>query len=283
MWDYNDKVMDHFLNPRNVGEIKNPDGTGEVGNVSCGDALKLTFKLDKDGRISEAKFKTFGCASAIASSSVLTELIIGKTLDEAMKITNKDIVARLGELPEEKLHCSVMGMEALQAAIADYRGVKAEDAAGDHEGYVVCKCFGVTDVKIRRVIRENNLKTVAEVTNYCKAGGACSSCLDDIQKILDEELHRKKSDDAGRDAPGFAAWPVVKKVVKVQEVIDREIVPMLEKDGGSMELIDIVGAVVRVRLQGRCSGCPSSGVTLKNLVEDKLREFVSPEIMVENV
>ncbi|MDD4818343.1 MAG: Fe-S cluster assembly protein NifU [Victivallaceae bacterium] len=283
MWDYNDKVMDHFLNPRNVGEVKNPDGTGEVGNVSCGDALKLTFKLDGNGRISEAKFKTFGCASAIASSSVLTELIIGKTLEEASKITNKDIVARLGELPEEKLHCSVMGMEALQAAIADYRGVKAADAAGDHEGRVVCKCFGVTDVKIRRVIRENNIKTVAEVTNYCKAGGACSSCLDDIQKILDEELHRKKTADAGKSEPGFAAWPVVRKVVKVQEVIDREIVPMLEKDGGSMELVDIVGATVRVRLQGRCSGCPSSGVTLKNLVEDKLREFVSPDIMVENV
>ena len=160
MWDYNEKVMDHFLHPRNIGEVENADGVGEVGNVSCGDALKLSFKLDKDGKISEAKFKTFGCASAIASSSALTELLIGKTLEEAEKITNKDIVAELGELPEEKLHCSVMGMEALQAAIADYRGEKVADGEDEHEGRIVCKCFGVTDVKLRKVIRENNIKTV---------------------------------------------------------------------------------------------------------------------------
>ena len=283
MWDYNEKVMDHFLHPRNIGEVENADGVGEVGNVSCGDALKLSFKLDKDGKISEAKFKTFGCASAIASSSALTELLIGKTLEEAEKITNKDIVAELGELPEEKLHCSVMGMEALQAAIADYRGEKVADGEDEHEGRIVCKCFGVTDVKLRKVIRENNIKTLQEVTNYCKAGGACSSCLDDIQKILDEELKVKHDESSKQPDNGFATWPLVQKVVKVQEVVDREIVPLLAKDGGGMELVDIVGSTVRVRLQGHCSGCPSAGVTIKHLVEDKLREYVYPDIMVESV
>lgn len=187
MWNYTDKVMDHFMNPRNVGEIENPDGFGEVGNAACGDALRLTFKLDKEGRIADVKFKTFGCASAIASSSALTELIKGMTLDEAKKVTNQDIVKLLGELPEAKMHCSVMGMEALQAAIAQYRGEPNPfENDREHEGKLVCKCFGVSDVKILKVARENNLHKASEVTNYCKAGGACGACLGEIQRLLDD-------------------------------------------------------------------------------------------------
>ena len=187
MWNYTDKVMDHFMNPRNVGEIEDPDGFGEVGNAACGDALRLTFKLDEDGRIADIKFKTFGCASAIASSSALTELVKGMTLEEAKKVTNQDIVKLLGELPEAKMHCSVMGMEALQAAIAQYRGEPNPfENDREHEGKLVCKCFGVSDVKILKVARENNLHNASEVTNYCKAGGACGACLGEIQKLLDD-------------------------------------------------------------------------------------------------
>ena len=187
MWNYTDKVIDHFMNPRNVGEIADADGTGQVGNAACGDALKLTFKLDDQGRIADVKFKTFACASAIASSSALTELIKGMTLEEAEKVTNQDIVKLLGELPEAKMHCSVMGMEALQAAIADYRGEPNPfEKMDDHEGKLICKCFGITDVKILRVAKENGLKKAAEVTNYCKAGGACGACLGQIQRLLDD-------------------------------------------------------------------------------------------------
>jgi NifU-like protein len=286
MWDYNKKVMDHFLNPQNVGEVENADGTGEVGNMSCGDALKLTFKLDDQGKIAEVKFKTFGCASAIASSSALTELVKGMTLDEASKVTNKDIVNILGELPEEKMHCSVMGMEALQAAIANYRGEELEeDGDSDHEGRIVCHCFSVTDTKIRRIAKENNLHNAEEIKNYCKAGGGCGCCLDDIQEILDGIWREasQQNDEPEKEKTGFAAMSVVQKVLKVQEVIEKEIKPLLEKDGGSIELVNLNGNTVEVRLKGRCATCPTAQVTLRNTVQDKLREFVSQDLIVEGV
>ena len=184
---YSEKVMDHFANPRNVGEIADANGVGEVGNASCGDALKLTFKLDESGKIADVKFKTFGCASAIASSSALTELIKGMTVEEASKVTNQDIVDMLGTLPEAKIHCSVMGMEALQVAIANYKGEPNPfEKMGEHEGKIICKCFGVTDLKILSVAKEHKLRRAEDVTNYCKAGGACGACLGDIQRILDD-------------------------------------------------------------------------------------------------
>jgi NifU-like protein len=188
MWDYTDKVRDHFLNPRNVGEIADADGIGEVGSLACGDALKLFFKLGPDKRIADAKFKTFGCASAIASSSALTEMIKGLTLDEAAKISNEDLAEYLGGLPKEKMHCSVMGREALEAAIANYRGLPIPMAQGE----VVCECFGVTDLEIRRAIKESKLKTVEEITNFTKAGGGCGRCHDRLEEILREERREIK-------------------------------------------------------------------------------------------
>ena len=283
MWNYNEKVMDHFLNPRNVGEVENPDGVGDVGNITCGDALKLTFKLDADGRIADVKFKTFGCASAIASSSALTELVKGMTLEEAGKVTNQDIVALLGELPEAKMHCSVMGMEALQAAIANYRGEEVVDNGDDHEGAIICKCFGVTDTKIKNVAKQNNLHKASEITNFCKAGGACGSCLDEIQRVLDELWNNASAEKAAPKNDDFKALTTVQKVFRVQEVIDKEIRPLLEHDGGSIELVDLNGNNVIVRLTGRCSSCPSAGVTLKYTVQDKLREFVSSDLTVESI
>src|SRR5512137_2744570 len=183
MWEYTDKVKEHFLNPRNVGEIENPDGVAEVGSIACGDALKLTFKLDENKRIKDAKFKTFGCASAIASSSALTEMIKGMTLEEAGKVTNQDIAQFLGGLPEQKMHCSVMGREALEAAIENYRSGRTGKRV--LSGKVICNCFGVTEEEIERVVRENGLMTVEQVTNYTKAGGGCGKCQPDIAAIIE--------------------------------------------------------------------------------------------------
>ena len=186
MWDYSEKMMDHFRNPRNMGSIEKPDGTATVGSLACGDALQFQFRLGPDGRIAEAKFKTFGCASAIASSSALTEMVIGKTLEEAKKITNKEIADYLGGLPPQKMHCSVMGREAMEAAIKNYE--TGENADRNLEDVTLCTCYNVSENEIRRVITENQLTTVDEVTNYTKAGGGCGRCRAGIQKILDE-LH----------------------------------------------------------------------------------------------
>lgn len=117
---YSEKVMDHFMNPRNVGEVENPDGVGEEGNPTCGDAMRITIKVEDD-RIVDAKFKTFGCGAAIAVSSMVTEMVKGKTLDEALAITKQGIADELGGLPPQKMHCSVLGSDALRKAIEDYR------------------------------------------------------------------------------------------------------------------------------------------------------------------
>lgn len=275
MWDYTDKVKDHFLNPRNAGKIDDADGVGEVGSIACGDALKL-FITVKDGRIEDAKFQTFGCGSAIASSSALTEMVKGKTLDEALKVTNKDIADFLGGLPKEKMHCSVMGREALEAAIKNYQGLPPD--ARELEGEVVCECFGVTDIQIKKAIKENGLKTVEDITNYTKAGGGCERCLPRIGEILEAELGRGKAEEKAHDA----ARPMtnLQRIQAIQKVIDEELRPALQADGGDLALIDIDGLTVRVSLRGACTNCPSSQFTLKQGVEGRLREMVDPRIEV---
>jgi NifU-like protein len=245
-----------------------------VGSIACGDALKLTFKLDENGKIKDAKFKTFGCASAIASASALTEIIKGKTIEEVEKITNQDIVDFLGGLPEQKMHCSVMGRQALEQAIANYRGTSAKQK--EDEGKIICECFGVTDHEIERAVRENNLTTIEEVTNYTKAGGGCGNCHEAIEKIIARV----------RAKPEEAAPPKltnIQKIKMIEETIEREIRPALQKDGGDIELIDVVANRVLVAKRGACSFCKASEQTLKNFMEAKLRELVSSDLTVEEV
>jgi NifU-like protein len=274
MWEYTDKVKDHFLNPRNVGVLEDADGVGEVGSIACGDALTFYFKLDENGRIKDATFQTFGCASAIASSSALTEMVKGMTLEEAQKITNEDIADYLGGLPKEKMHCSVMGRDALEKAITCYRGEPEKEI----EGEIVCECFGVTDREIERVVRENQLTTIEDVTDYVKAGGGCGNCHDRIQEIIDTILGTKQPVD--KKTPALTN---LQKIKLIEESIEREINPTLKKDAGKLELIDVDGNRVLVRLGGTCASCAKSPVTLKHYVESRLRELVSPELVVEEV
>ncbi|WP_404417682.1 Fe-S cluster assembly protein NifU [Marinospirillum sp.] len=301
MWNYSEKVQEHFFNPRNAGELEEANGIGDVGSLSCGDALRLMLKVDeKTDTILEARFQTFGCGSAIASSSALTEIIKGKTLDEALQVSNQEIADYLDGLPPEKMHCSVMGREALQAAIANYRGEEWHD---DHEeGALVCKCFAIDEVMIEDTIRANNLSSVEEVTNYTKAGGGCSACHEGIEEILGKVLaERGEVFSAGgatqvaadaeaaltqiempelpAEAAPAASGPKLtnlQRIRKIEEVIERAR-PALQRDRGDIELLDVDGRKVYVKLTGACSGCQMASMTLTGIQQqmmEELKEFV---------
>ncbi|MDP2507206.1 MULTISPECIES: Fe-S cluster assembly protein NifU [unclassified Oceanobacter] len=291
MWDYSETVKEHFYNPKNAGSVTEANAVGDVGSISCGDALRLTLKVEPDTEIIlDAGFQTFGCGSAIASSSALTEMVKGKTLDQALEISNQDIADFLDGLPPEKMHCSVMGREALQAAVANYRGEVWTD---DHEeGALICKCFAIDDVMIRDTIKANNLSTVEEVTNYTKAGGGCSSCHEGIENILSEELAARGetfAPGAIGKKEGFvnlaetkaeptppAKLSTVQRILKIQQVLEG-LRPALQADGGDVELLDVEGKNVYVKLVGACSGCQMAAMTLggvqQKLIEE-LGEFI---------
>lgn len=272
MWEYTEKVKEHFLKPRNAGEVEDANAVGEVGSMACGDALKLSLRVDENGKVADAKFQTFGCASAIASASALTEMLKGKTVEEAEKITNQDIADYLGGLPKEKMHCSVLGRQALEEALAQYKG----EHVAKKEGEIVCECFGVTDLEIEKAIRENDLSTVEEVTNYTKAGGGCENCHDTIREII----AAVRAEEKPMTKPKLTN---IQKIRMIEEIIEKEIRPSLKHDGGDVDLIDVIGNRVLVAKRGTCAVCQASEQTFKNLVESKLQELVSPELVVEEV
>ena len=276
MWDYSEKVLDHYRNPRNVGKIDNADLIGEAGSLACGDSLKLYLKLDGE-KIVDAKFQTFGCGSAVASSSILTEMIIGKTLKKKKKITNKDIADELGGLPKKKMHCSVMGHEALEDALKKYYGEEIEEnLPAQTADKIVCTCFNVTENQIWEAIKVNNLKTVEEVTNYTKAGGACGRCKGTIQDIIDTYW---KTESKKEETPLTAT----QKILKISKVIEQQISPELQKDGGDIEFVDLEGNKVKVKLTGMCQGCKNSRMTIKTFVESILKDKVDKNLEVEQI
>ncbi len=285
MWDYSETVKEHFYNPRNAGAVDAANATGDVGSLSCGDALRLTLRVNPTTEIIEdAGFQTFGCGSAIASSSALTEIIKGMTLAQALDVSNQDIADYLDGLPPEKMHCSVMGREALQAAVANYRGEEWKD---DHEeGALICKCFAVDAVLIEETIRANGLKTVEQVAHYTKAGGSCASCHEGIEEILAMVLAEagETFDPEAVAAPVLDTTPEtlvagltgVQRIKKIDAVIEK-LRPVLQADSGDVELVEVMEDKVFVNMTGACVGCQMAALTLNGIQQklvEELGEFV---------
>ena len=315
-WEYSEKTKQLFMDAvhgkpgTHMGEVENPDGFGEHGSIACGDALRFTFRVRRHPSdptqdvITEARYLTFGCTSAIAASEALCAIIErgGYTPIQALEVTNQDIVDYLEGLPEQKIHCSVMGAEALQAAVfnwAQKRGVDLQKLGVDilpgeqEEGRIVCQCFNLTEPYIRRKIKELGLKTIPQITAAIKAGGACMSCHHKpggLQDIL--------NDIWGGPVTGVAEGPAVPETAvaggttepspyqlgkRIEQVIEQHVRPMLARDGGNIEIIDIKDTIVYCRLQGACASCFAAGTTMKVLVEQVLKEQVDERIRVISV
>jgi NifU-like protein len=319
-WEYSEKTKQLFMDAvhgkpgTHLGEIPDADGVGEHGSIACGDALRFTFRVERhpsdplQDKIVEARYLTFGCTSAIAASEALCALIEDGqyTPIKALKIQNKDIVDYLEGLPDQKIHCSVMGSEALEAAVFDWakkRGVDLESLGIDirpeeqEEGRIACQCFTLTEPYIRRKIKELGLKTIPEITNAIKAGGACMSCHHvpgGLQNLLDEvwggatceapapAAAEPAPSTGGDGSPGGSLSPY-QFSKQVEKAVNEYIRPMLVQDGGDLEIMDIKDRLVYVKLQGQCAGCPGAAQTLKMMVEKTLKDQVDESIRIIEV
>lgn len=323
VWQYSEKTKQLFMDAvhgkpgTHMGELENPDGLGEHGSIACGDALRFTFRVDRhpddplQDVITEGRYLTFGCTSAIAASEALCALIEqGQyTPIGALDITNDDIVKFLEGLPEEKVHCSVMGAEALEAAVfnwAQRRGVDLQHLGVDirpdeqEEGRIVCKCFSLSEPYLRRKIKELGIKTIPEITNALKAGGACMSChhvpgglqdlLDDIWgkapqpgnlPVLNGPPGVPAADAAAStEQPSVSPYRLAKNIEKCVEEYVR---PQLQRDGGDVEIIDIKDFLVYCRFMGACASCAGANQTLKMLIEKSLKDQVDERIRVVSI
>ncbi len=313
-WEYSEKTKKLFMDAvhgrpgTHLGEIENPDGLGEHGSIACGDALRFTFRVKRhpddptQDVITEARYLTFGCTSAIAASEALCAIIENGdyTPIAALGITNQDLVDYLEGLPEEKIHCSVMGAEALQAAVfnwAQRRGVNLTELGVDihpeeqEDGRMVCRCFSLTEPYLRRKIRELELKSIPQITAAIKAGGACMACHHQpggLQDLLDDIWGPPGSRGPLADGlPGAAAHDGTHSAPspyqlgkRIEQVVEDHIRPMLAKDGGNIEILDIKEMIVYCRLTGACASCFAADTTLKVVVEQTLQREVDEQIRV---
>lgn len=309
IWDeYSQKVQDLMNNPKHMGELTEEDAAktntkliiADFGAESCGDAVRLYWLVDESTDIiKDAKFKSFGCGTAIASSDTMAGLCIGKTIDEAVKITNLDVEFAMRDnpdtpaVPPQKMHCSVMAYDVIKQAAANYKGISPEDFEDE---IIVCECARVSLGTIKEVIRLNDLKTVEDITRYTKAGAFCKSCvkagghekrdfyLVDILAQTRAEMDRQRLEKA-ENSDNFDELTMVKQLKIIEEKLDEEIRPMLHMDGGDLEVIDLQkggdGMIdLYIRYLGACSGCSSGSTGTLFAIENILQEQVSSSIRV---
>ena len=312
LWEsYSDKVAERMNNPRNLGEIteKEAESMGaqlivaDFGAESCGDAVRLYWAVDKEnGKILKARFKSFGCGTAIASSDMMAELCVGKTVDEAVKITNIDVENALRDnpdtpaVPPQKMHCSVMAYDVIKAAAAKYKGINISEL---EEEEIVCECARVSLSTIKEVIRINDLTTVEEITNYTKAGAFCKSCirpggheerkwyLVDILAETRAEMEKEKAEKNNKSAETvpFEQLSPVKKFKAIENILDAEIRPALMQDGGNVDVEDIRDengvTVIVINYSGACLGCASATVGTLTFIENILKSKIEAPLKVE--
>lgn len=307
LWEqYSNKVADRMNNPRNFGELTEADAKelggklviANEGAESCGDTVRLFWIVDeKTHIIKKASFKSFGCGTAIAATDMMAEMCIGKTVDDAAKMTNLDVEHALRDevdvaaVPPQKMHCSVMAYEVIKRATSIYRNV---DIATLAEADIVCECARVTLQTVEDAIRINDLKTVEDISDYTKAGAFCKSCirpgghekrdhyLVDILDRVRAEIDRERNPDKALTAD-FAKLSVVKQIKAIEAVLDEHIRPALARDGGGIELEDVQpgesGLInVHVRYQGSCKGCAGSVAGTLTFVEQTLQKHLSEKI-----
>ena len=314
IWDeYSQKVQDRMNHPKHMGEITEEEAkemggkliVADFGAESCGDAVRLYWVVDEStDLIKTAKFKSFGCGTAIASSDVMAELTIGKTVDEAVKITNIDVEFAMRDnpdtpaVPPQKMHCSVMAYDVIKKAAAEYKGVDMESFESE---IIVCECARVTLGTIREVIKINDLTTVEQITDYTKAGAFCKSCIKpggheekdyylvDILAEVRAEMTADSLKKAGESTANggqiaFAQMTLVQKLKAVENTLDENIRQMLIMDGGDMEVLDIKengsNIDIYIRYLGACSGCASSSTGTLYAIEAILKEKLDESIRV---
>ena len=311
LWEqYSNKVSNRMNNPIYMGEITEKEAqdkgmrliVADYGAEACGDAVRLYWLVDPNtDKILDAKYKSFGCGTAIASSDVMAEMCIGLTVDEAIKITNIDVEKNLRDdpdtpaVPPQKMHCSVMAYDVIKKAASIYKNV---DMASFEDDEMVCECARVTLSTIKDVIKINNLTTVAQITQYTKAGAFCKSCikpggheerkyyLEDILRETRTEIEREKL-NSGPEFKQFSELTLIQRHGAVQKAISELILPMLNNDGGSVEVVDMKDAgdnitEVYIRYKGTCASCAASRTstyemissTLKNKVDDSIRVHI---------